>query len=443
MNPIQITSQSPVFKEAPDVLRDIKTLCRIANLNDSIWEDERREYLQELRQTWSKSKETLATGSLEKTKEYLSDRLQRLDLRDLYGCKIEEVQTAQKLEHLIQKFNVDVNSGLSNPLKKSTRGNKEQTFLVSFPLQKKRGILQTQSYVMKWTQWNELSCTRIYQVFSRFLLQQGNSSSFLVPNVCGFNLEANIHETGAASRISMETQIQVELNKTLNQIAKIGAPKHPLPDKLVMLCERINGENLFDFAISKYAHLEPSQKVKLFTQLGRIALLDLIIGNLDRIVQINFSTKEDSYTLLDCEANFGNIMVEWTIDSGVEPAVFAIDNGIENVLVEDPARIAKYQGFLDALLSDPEMEAKLVENMLASFQHAIATQADDLSVQNAKMLRGRLQEFSRDIETFGKKCFAEGLQEMEFLCTKLSFRCGMAQKEPVGENIFPPLIQKC
>lgn len=416
MNPIQIKPQSPVFKDAPNVLKDTKTLLRIASLNSSIWEDdERGDYLKELQQIWVNSKSMLATSSLDEAKEYLTNKFHKLDLIDVYGPKIEAAQTPEKLEHYIEKFSLDVNSVLSNPLKKSTRGNKGPTFLVSFPRQNKSGITELQCYVMKWTHWNELCCTRIYHAFSRFLSQHCNSPFFSVPDVCGFDFEENVHETGDSRRITMETKDQKGLNATFQQIAKIGAPKHPMNDKLVMLCERINGENLFDFATSKYAHLELSQKMKLLTQLGQIAMLDLITGNLDRIVQINFDTHQDCYGLLDCEANFGNIMVQWATDSGKEPTLFAIDNGIEDALVENPTRIEKYQEFLNALLSDPEMERKLVENIVASFKHAIATQVDDISGANRKIVRQKLEGFSEDIEAFGRECFLAGLKEMDTL----------------------------
>ena len=118
---------------------------------------------------------------------------------------------------------------------------------------------------------------------------------------------------------------------------------------------------------------------------------------------------------MDCEANFGNIMVQWATDSGKQPTLFAIDNGIEDALVENPTRIKKYQEFLNALLSDPEMEKKLVKNIVASFRHAIATQADDISGANRKIIRQKLEGFSKDIEAFGGECFLAGLKEMDTL----------------------------
>ena len=411
MQPVQTkSSQLPaVFGPAPDVVKESKTLLRIVKLHSSVWEDERKKYIDELREAWLGCQQKASNPKEAKT--YIINKLHRLDIHDIYGAAIEKANTTDELNRCVNKFAKDIDSIMSNPLKRSTRGQKGPTFLVGYSRLDNFNMPQLNCHVIKWTQRNELCCTRIYSVFSSFL----NSPSFTVPNVCAFDFEKNIHELHDATQTRMLPQENQKLMRTFDELAKQGAPRHKLPDKLIMLCERINGENLFDFALTKYEYLPQDEKVKLFTQLGQIAMLDLLTGNLDRIIQVWFNQRIDTYELMNCEANLGNIMVRWVVSEGIKPVIYAIDNGIQTELVEDAEHIKKYQIFLNTLFSDSQMKTKLVSNIVESFNHAIATQGDDLSSQNTKQLKMKLKAFSEDINTLGEQCFGAGLDEMSSL----------------------------
>ena len=406
MRPHQLPA---VFGPATDVVKETATLLRIVKLHSSVWEDDRKKYLNQLGEGWLGCQQRASNPK--EAKAFIIEKLYRLDVHDVYGSAIEKTTTTDELNRLVNKFMKDINSIMSNPLKNSTRGQKGPTFLVGYSRLDKFNNPQLNCHVIKWTHWNELCCTRIYSVFSGFL----NSSSFSVPNVCGFDFEKNIHELYDATQTEMDPQENQKIMRTFEEIAKIGAPSHKLADKLIMLCERINGENLFDFALTKYEYLPQGEKVRLLTQLGKIAMLDLLTGNLDRIVQIWFNWRIDSYVLLDCEANLGNIMVRWIVGEEKKPVLYAIDNGIQTELVEDAEHIKKYQTFLNALFSDPQMKSKLVSNIVQSFKHALVTQGDDLSTQNTGQLRAKLKAFSDDIQTLGPQCFGDGLEEMSSL----------------------------
>jgi len=176
-----------------------------------------------------------------------------------------------------------------------------------------------------------------------------------------------------------------------------------------MISEKVRGANLLDFAMGNYCLLNESQKVKFFTRLGRIAMLDLVVGNLDRLIQIYYS--DNQYQLDPMEVNLGNVMVN-SLQEGANPVPYAIDDGIDPDLVMNLDCRQKYLAFLEKLLSNQESCFDLlVENISDSFSSALSTQIDDCQGSRAEIVK-RLNMFSKDLQQLGVKAIRVGLGEM-------------------------------
>lgn len=412
MNPIPKNRPPSVFRSAPDVHKASNTLLRVMTLHSELPPRAviRNKIVSGTNSVCNEAKNNLP--SIEQAKATLNKDLSTSILK-IYGQEIELANTADMVDRCINQIIKDINSIPATPLVKSNDGQNGPTLLVAYPrLSNKTSEVTIKSYVIKWTDQNELCCNRLYSTFSRFIQDKYNSISFEVPLVCGFNFETNIHELSDTSLCQMQGDDGEKIRNTFNAIAKIGAPKHPMPNKIVMLAERINGETLCSFVMAKYKMLTNDQKEKLFIQLGQIAMLDLIIGNSDRLLPICKPTENESYHLLGSEANLGNIMIRWIPDEKKDPLIYAIDNAIEAELINDPILIQKHLAFLESQFSNPEMADTLSKSIARSILSAISNHIDQAEKQKIPEFRKEFNSISTDIEQFGTSCFQAGLKGM-------------------------------
>ena len=175
-----------------------------------------------------------------------------------------------------------------------------------------------------------------------------------------------------------------------------------------MIAERVSGENLFDFAQTRYTFLQDHQKEVVFKGIGKIAMLDLVLGNLDRLVQI--FTHQGAYCLMDLEANLGNVMISLSEN---QPTIYAIDNGIERDLIEDSTMKDKYLHFLQNLFASDDWKEQVARNIVESIMSALRTQIDDVSDGNIIEIKRQMKDFSGDVQPIGYSAILEGIQEME------------------------------
>ncbi|HUD02195.1 MAG TPA: hypothetical protein VMR37_07690 [Rhabdochlamydiaceae bacterium] len=209
---------------------------------------------------------------------------------------------------------------------------------------------------------------------------------------------------------NLSSEMCIKFKRNFQRITEIYASKIASKGVLI-LSERIGGENLFDFILTTYRELTREQKEKFFNRLGRLAMLDVVTGNLDRLVQI--FTDQGEYTLQDLEANLGNVMVVWSKDKNA-PFLYAIDNGIEKDLISSDLHRKKYLSFLQTHFSSRNLERMLAENMVKSIQHALDTQVDDVSTGNVVELKKQFQFFSDELYPLAYPAFLRGLEEMHF-----------------------------
>ncbi|NGX60152.1 MAG: hypothetical protein KR126chlam3_01318 [Chlamydiae bacterium] len=391
------------------VLKSSKTLSRTQSFYSLLPKTVklRQGSLQSVLDVCSKTLESLANPSIEVSPSAITDKLlMELDdqvadgLGDIYDSVFSDCETIEKVKKGIRRIIKDVEAVRVSPARKSCRGNKGPTLLVSYPkiCTDPKRIIHWNSGVIKWTNWTEIVCNSLYNFFSQ---------SFAVPPGIALDLPnkiiVQILEEKSES-IDLETCKEIE--KIFSRL-KAGFVSRD-QDKEIMISERIEGEHLFDFAQSKYPALSQSQKESLFINLAKIAVLDLIFGNLDRFARVEFNAKEEKYALSELEANLGNAMVKWNHGSKQDLQVFSIDNGIDHI--DMPLRQQKYITFLQGLFESPDFPETIAQNMVSNFVNALNNQVDDYD-GNVHEIKKKLEMFSTEITSIGKAAFQRGIRE--------------------------------
>jgi len=407
---------SNILSSSPEHLcRSGKTLLRLTKLDNALsLKRNREQVISELANIWRTAQKTLSI-SLNDALQLSDKKLQLLGPRihAIYIPELKESITIEAFHKTLRRFFKDTYSLTISPLKKSHRGNKGPTFLVSYS--RPDHSFQTTKlhyFVLKWTDWNEVCCNRLYGAFLSNFSGKAPNNSLCTPLTANIDFSCNIYEKADGSQIQLSLDLSNELNETFLAIAraKMHVPDEMPKDKQIMLSERIQGENLFDFARTKYPFLSEEQKKSIFHRLGEIAMLDVVMGNLDRLVQIMGDGEE--YQLDNFEANLGNVMVYWTKQEEEPPLLYAIDNGIDLDLIHSTAHKKQYLMFLQTLFQDPEMEKTLACNLKETMQSALRTQADDVSEGNTIEIRKELELFTQDVNSLGEEMLATGFVAM-------------------------------
>ena len=408
-----------MFGPLPGVLQTSSTLARLSKLDLALKAtfavEVRAQMVDSIRDKWVE----LRNRNFEDSSEARQATLDLIaKLRRQHGVRIsacfsvEEGVEIDTWRENIDRSIRDLGSVLVPPASKSQRGNKGPTIIVNY----RRPSLflapyYTQAYVLKWTDLNEIFMTKIYDQFSRSLIGP-TSAGFIVPANVGLDLERGIHFQPNRDPSSIDAETSEILNTNFDCVRAEYSPNTHPQIRVLMISSKVRGANLFDFAKTKYHLLTHAQKVKFMTRLGRIAMLDLFCGNIDRLVQIIYSN--DCYQLEAMEVNLGNVMVE-SLEGDEDQIPYAIDNGIEHDLISDPVKRKKYIVFLKELLSDRDSAIVLLtRNILDSFHHALTAQADESITENENRedIVRQLEPFSTDLRNFGPESISIGLTQM-------------------------------
>ena len=437
-----------IFGTTPQVLETAGTLLRLVQLNSILPQSSKREQMIEsLKAVGGNAQKCLSASSPETAKEAIRQGFEALNaswgegsstrLYSIYNLDLSSAATAQDLQRVVLRLLKDTASLLIPPAQKSDRGVNGPTLLIShLRLNNTFNRSYLNSYVVKWINWNEFLTTKIYRAYSKFFAKEG-VSPFLVPEFASLNFETRMHEMTDGSQVAISTKMVDPLKDTFLVIAKTINPELTPTKKIILFSERVVGENLFDFARHKYQHLSLEQKPKLFIQLGQLALLDMLIGNADRLIRFEYDFRKAKFRLEKGESNLGNLMVSWcgNISSDTDadstpseqiqtnPILYAIDNGIgtgnlKSPLIEDASQRKKYLEFLDKRLNSPKPKRlnNVAKAMTASIQADLDRTAEETantpSERPLGSIKAQLQPFSDDLNTWGPKAFQKGFIEM-------------------------------
>jgi hypothetical protein len=293
-------------------------------------------------------------------KEFLSSYLEEITSRSA-NKEWVDFQSYYRSKDGINKFLEDLASITKGPpIYRSVRGIASGvTFIDGGP----------SKVVLKWTYPLESVCQRIYDTFLKIIQDPA------------------LH-TPKASDISRKRIPEV---KWLEQ----PSPTHPLdtPPSCLMLYEKAPGATLIDLIAVRYNFLTQEQKFSLFIYIGKIAMLDLILGHQDRFFKLDLPLRTEKLRKMDEDygkyANLGNILINIQKDT---LHFYLIDNGAyiydENI---------KYLTPFFRKSHDPKTSSRLIQIMTEQILEAL--KRADFPSEITEEISESLAAFEADLHT--------------------------------------------
>ncbi len=216
----------------------------------------------------------------------------------------------------------------------------------------------------------------------------------------------------------LRSLIARELKRSFHLIPSSLDPSIKIHGRQLLVLERLNGENLGEFARFKYKDMDIEQKQHLFRLFGEIAVLDLLLGNTDRLLQL--SSAEDSLLAIDSEgSNLGNLMFARNKE-GLH-SVYPIDNAVDEEFIKSPVKREAYLNFLGSVFGREGFEKGLASAILVSLRNGFYCYPSDLSKSVAKGEHFSVKTVAKELEEImGLKCAQcmQGKQCIKGECTE-------------------------
>jgi hypothetical protein len=429
-------TSSRVFDTFLECVQSIGTLARVQKIDSELLDpkDRRDETLSLIKTVWLRTLEQIQNNlSLDAVKKYLKDNLRCYF--GFYQDSLASAETPSDIETIARRALSDINSVPVDPVIKSFRGQKGPTLLISFS-DSNCSPPHSQAYVLKWTGFNELWANRIYKALSFCPSRDANlpkhGHGFTVPDMGWIDFDSLEYVKKDGQPVRMDSEPASHLKEQLQRIAEKKCKANPFNRKgknQVMFTERIFAGTLFDFAYMQYMNLPKSEKNKLLSRLARLSLLDIIIGNLDRLIPI-IKSESGNYQFDNYEANIGNVLVAVATNSC---KLFAIDNEINPELVESEEDKNQYLNFLRNLFSSNNFPRQLSQTLSDSIDMAVTSYMDD-----DKKARDNKNNFS---------CFLNDLKdnspliEQQFYQMSLHLQKTLSERQNYSDIFSPDLVQ--
>lgn len=409
----------PILGSTYKVMQSTDTLNRLAKLQDSLSNSRvmRSKAINSLQMIGETAKKELTSDNMDIVRNVIKKDLSEIkagikqdkNLELVYAKVLNEANSPEHLNKSISKLIKDSSSILTFNVQKTNKGQNGPTHLISYTRSSKKCDLPNfRNYVVKWSNWNEICSWRLYDVISRSLLLQ----TFTVPKAVVLDFQAAVHENVDWGSIELKDETIAHLNQSFHEIV---GPSIQKDDLQLMLMEKVKGSNLIDFAQTKYLLLKEEEKIDLFQKMGRLAMLDLLIGNTDRLIQ----TENDAlkYQLVDLTANLGNLMINWFPNEGKLPELYAIDNGVKKELISDEIQKEHYDQFIQKIFNNPNEIVVLADAIIRSIQKSFLDIAEELaetSNDSLQVTQARFKPISDDLEKSDtlKLALEKGLTEM-------------------------------
>lgn len=400
----------PILGSTHKVIQSTETLGRLRQLNDSLvtFKSMRTRAIGDLQSLGTKAQQELTSDNLDIVKKTMKEGLSQIEmgvrqgknLLDIYVKRIDSAKDAQELDKCISKLHKDTVSLLTFNLQKTKKGQNGPTHLVSYSRFSKKGLPNFRNYVVKWSSWNEICSWRLYDAISHLFPQK-----FSVPKTAALDFDKQVHENGDLASFSLEASAYLK-----QSFLDIVGESINTQDAQIMLMERVQGSNLFDFAENKYQYLSEEEKSDLFQKMGNLAMLDLLIGNTDRLIQTSYDADKKQYVLKDLTANLGNLMIDWF--KGKFPNLYAIDNGVKIELIKDETEKVAY----NQLIQKCEDINSVADMMIRSIKNSFQEHAEGLatSKEPQDQVIAKFEAILNDLQNSDapKKALINGLEEM-------------------------------
>ncbi|MDP1608349.1 MAG: hypothetical protein Q8L98_03430 [Chlamydiales bacterium] len=411
-----ITQRSKIFNSQEESVNQTTKLLELLTINSnlSVRRDEslqkiieifNRNLLNSENQALNSIKENLIRSLAECSSTGLPTRRVSKTITNSLISKIEEISSIEELMAISKKTTNYCTTlrSISLPIKKSANGYNGPTLLVHYTKPSKSGEKQV-AYVLKWTQKEETAGNLLYNFFIRH-----TSSKLAIPAHTWHDFEARVYKNINDELEDLNDPLS--LSKALLDIPMAMNPNMKLFGDKVMIIEKIQGDTLYEFARFKYESLSESQKTALFLELGKLAILDLLLGNTDRLQQpkwSNFHPELDTY-----RANLGNIMLSSQENGDIK--VHPIDNAVEESLITEPKKRTNYSAFIHSLFATKESEKVMSSAVVGSLQTALTRAVERARCDNeaaAEALQQQLQPMLDDLQRIALPVVEEGMKQM-------------------------------
>lgn len=265
-------------------------------------------------------------------------------------------------------------------------------------------VLNTPDCVLKLTTPQEMAFQILYREFG-FQAPQSQAIDFI--RAIQFN------ESTSRDR---KIDHVVAVRRNFFNLARACRAKVNPNKPVLMYSERIRGQNLFDFARFTYMKLSDDQKTEFFRQLGRIAMLDFVSGQFDRLFEVDYY--DGNYTIDDLgAANLGNVLV--TCDGG-SPRLYPIDNGLDPDLMSNlEERQERAAAFIEAFSKKEASLESLATCIADHLLNAIDRNCDEDQwtkpkegeLPNRNVIFKEFARFCSDLKRIAIPAMIEGLRE--------------------------------
>lgn len=277
----------------------------------------------------------------------------------IYEPEVQWAQTVDEIKACAARFLKDEASMETPPVVASARGVKGVTLLGRYNrFSATKNKIVSKEFVLKLTDNMEVPSNHLYADFSTGFRDGMERYGFLVPKSAELDLAKNTHTLSNGKKEEIKAPVAAQLKDTITQLAGIFEKELQRKEKLavthVMLSERIDAENLYDFARRRFKTLSPPQKYSLIKQMGEVGGIDFLLLYNDRLFQL-FCDQEVEFDEL-FPANLGNLLARLSPKSDRAPILYAIDNGIEPSFLGNEAHLL----FLEKLLK--QVEVKILPN---------------------------------------------------------------------------------
>lgn len=405
----------PMLGSTYKVIQSTDTLGRLVKLHNSLLNAGRSQAMTALKELGETAKLELSSDNIDIAKKTIRVALSEFkkglrpkkNLEDIYSKAIDAARTSEELNKCISKLIKDASSILTFNLQKTNKGQNGPTHLISYTrFSKKYDLPNLRNYVVKWSNWNEICSWRLYDTFSKIL----SSQIFSIPKAAALDFQESIHECADWNSHKVEDETITHLKQSF--LGVVGKSIQ-IDDLQLMLMEKVKGSNLIDFAETKYPFLKEDQKIDLFRKMGHLAMLDLLVGNTDRLIQTEYDAKTNQYRLEALTANLGNLMIDWDPNEDKLPELYAIDNSVKKELILNKMHKDKYNEFLQYQFKD---SIQIVNTIIRSIQKSFDDIAEELLENSNDTLQVSLAKFKSILDDLQKvqlkTAMKNGLEEM-------------------------------
>jgi hypothetical protein len=358
--------------------------------------------------------------------------------------KIDAAETHKEIDKLARRI-LKISASLSpaSPMKKSQAGLTGPTLLVGYGKSDLKAKFSIMAYILKWTNREEVAGNLLYNAFANQFAKQ--SLGFSVPANRGFDFERRLSKSYDERISDLEEGLSNALEASFTSVATSFDPQMKRYGEQVMVMERIQGSNLFDFSIGKgkYEALSESQKRALFVQMGKIVPLDIIFGNNDRLLKFNLRA-DPRQGLATLGSNAGNLMLRQE-QANEDPILYAIDNGIDSELVSDPEKMDRYLTIMTILFAQENPETEMAKHMVQDLAAGLQEKVEEIEdPRESKKAREGLKPILADLEEIALPAFEQGIREMFIeLREELILAWRSPDAEPLKQQlrtIYPELL---